>query len=326
MTINSVIFSLDGASGYVDGKPFTVTSKHPNYLTVMEALRLKQYDQVHGLLDIQKMVEKQVEKYQTINGIKLDLAAGTVTYKGFVIGGNLVQQILTMARRKFDVTPMCNVINNAMSNPNVDVPGRVYDWMVAANMPISDDGCLIAYKRVRTDMTSFYDGKTFHRVGQVTEIPREDCCEDSSQTCAAGLHFCSQQYLPSYCGGQGKILMLKINPRDIVAIPPDYNNSKGRCCKYEVIAVLNSQMQAVVEEENIMHDVPVVNNQQEVDDLGVDMDARVGYTAGYQHGKARLEPMARTVDQKVVGLSPNYVKGYVEGYKDGRGHKSRKYK
>jgi hypothetical protein len=30
-------------------------------------------------------------------------------------------------------------------------------------------------------------------------------------------------------------MILKINPRDVVSIPSDYNNSKGRTCRYEVI-------------------------------------------------------------------------------------------
>ena len=30
-------------------------------------------------------------------------------------------------------------------------------------------------------------------------------------------------------------MVLKINPRDVVSIPNDYNNQKGRCCRYEVI-------------------------------------------------------------------------------------------
>ena len=31
-------------------------------------------------------------------------------------------------------------------------------------------------------------------------------------------------------------MIVKIDPADVVSIPVDYNNSKGRCCKYEVIA------------------------------------------------------------------------------------------
>ena len=33
-------------------------------------------------------------------------------------------------------------------------------------------------------------------------------------------------------------MILKINPRDVVSIPSDYNDAKGRACKYEVISEL----------------------------------------------------------------------------------------
>jgi hypothetical protein len=51
-----------------------------------------------------------------------------------------------------------------------------------------------------------------------------------------GLHFCSRDYL-SHFGGE-RIMILKINPRDVVSIPVDYNAAKGRACRYEVIGEL----------------------------------------------------------------------------------------
>jgi hypothetical protein len=35
-------------------------------------------------------------------------------------------------------------------------------------------------------------------------------------------------------GGE-RTVIVKINPRDVVSIPTDYDNSKGRACRYEVI-------------------------------------------------------------------------------------------
>ena len=32
-------------------------------------------------------------------------------------------------------------------------------------------------------------------------------------------------------------MILKINPADVVSVPTDYNNSKGRCCKYTVVGI-----------------------------------------------------------------------------------------
>ena len=33
-------------------------------------------------------------------------------------------------------------------------------------------------------------------------------------------------------------MILKINPRDVVSIPADYGDTKGRCCRYQVIGEL----------------------------------------------------------------------------------------
>jgi hypothetical protein len=32
------------------------------------------------------------------------------------------------------------------------------------------------------------------------------------------------------------VMILKINPADVVSIPTDYDGAKGRCCAYEVVA------------------------------------------------------------------------------------------
>ncbi len=48
------------------------------------------------------------------------------------------------------------------------------------------------------------------------------------------LHFAAYDYAKnSYRGAH--IVVVKINPADVVSIPNDYNNQKGRCCRYEVI-------------------------------------------------------------------------------------------
>ena len=64
-------------------------------------------------------------------------------------------------------------------------------------------------------------------------MPRNLVNEDKDKTCSEGLHFCSYDYLQHF--GGARIVVLKINPADIVSIPADYNNSKGRCSKYQVV-------------------------------------------------------------------------------------------
>jgi DNA-binding XRE family transcriptional regulator len=38
-----------------------------------------------------------------------------------------------------------------------------------------------------------------------------------------------------YYDQKRRLMLLKVNPADVVSIPSDYNNTKGRCWKYEVI-------------------------------------------------------------------------------------------
>lgn len=47
--------------------------------------------------------------------------------------------------------------------------------------------------------------------------------------------------------------MVKINPRDVVAIPSDYNNAKGRTCKYHVVKELptDNESNENLPEENL---------------------------------------------------------------------------
>jgi hypothetical protein len=64
-------------------------------------------------------------------------------------------------------------------------------------------------------------------------MERNQVNDNKDVTCSAGLHFCSQGYLGHFSGE--RVMILKINPRDVVSIPTDYNNTKGRCARYEVV-------------------------------------------------------------------------------------------
>jgi hypothetical protein len=60
--------------------------------------------------------------------------------------------------------------------------------------------------------------------------------DDENVTCAKGLHVCSKEYLPHF-GGQN-IVACEVDPKDVVSVPLDYNNSKMRVCEYKVVGVI----------------------------------------------------------------------------------------
>ena len=147
--------------------------------------------------------------------------------------GAIVNRMVQMLQEEFPIEPLVLFMENMMQNPSYRAVNELYGFLEKNNLPITPDGHFLAYKKVREDYKDVYSGKFDNSVGQVVEMERNQVNDDKNQTCSAGLHFCSQGYLGHF-GGE-RVMILKINPRDVVSIPTDYDNSKGRACRYEVI-------------------------------------------------------------------------------------------
>lgn len=168
-----------------------------------------------------------------------------VLFKNRPVPEYLASRILEHLANSIPIDPICAFAEKLMENPNASVREDLYKWLERGNMPIFSDGDFMAYKLVREDFTPIHNGPygQDQSVGKIVEQPRETCNENRDQTCASGLHFCSYEYLPhfqSWNSNKGNVvIVLKINPRDVVAIPTDYNLSKGRTCRFEVIDTID---------------------------------------------------------------------------------------
>ena len=109
-------------------------------------------------------------------------------------------------------------------------------------------------------------------------MPREDVDDCREVTCSKGLHFCSQSYLSSYSGGQGRVLIVKVNPRDVCAIPSDHANAKGRACCYEVVCEYKSKDKETVEAFDSVHvKVDEVEKDIHKDEYGLKKDGQTKF-------------------------------------------------
>jgi hypothetical protein len=84
-------------------------------------------------------------------------------------------------------------------------------------------------------------------------MARNKVDDNQNNTCSQGLHFCSEGYLKHF--GGARTVIVKINPRDVVSIPNDYNQTKGRACRYEVIGEVG-----VNPDDKVEFDKPVQSN------------------------------------------------------------------
>ena len=212
----------------INGQSYTIANDHPKYKQIIESIKQKNWDLFVDLVNI----TKQVQNYTGV-----DVSDGAIMFNGEVIHNTLTKRIVSFMGQGLPFDPMMKFLSNLMSNPSKRATDELYDFLEAGELPITEDGCFLAFKNVRSDFKDIHSGTFDNSVGKVCEMSRNRVCDNKDQTCSAGLHFCSIAYLPSFSDSNGgKTMILKINPADVVSIPADYNNTKGRCCKYEVVA------------------------------------------------------------------------------------------
>lgn len=328
--MNALLRTPSGLSLLISGKTYTVQSTHLNYKEIVEAIKEKRWDEVPDLINLSNSVKKYVEDTVKVNSdLRVDAEAGTVLFRDIVLSFTLTERILDMVRDGFSIEPMALFLDRLYKNPSYKAIEQLYGWMEANGLTISEDGHLLAFKRVNESFLSMYDNKTENFVGTYVQMPRNMVDDRSENTCSAGLHFCSQAYLPHYNGGKGQVLLLKIDPADVVSIPTDYNNAKGRACKYFVLDALEGDAREGVETRNVIAQ-PVITAETKYNAT----DAfKMGYRAGYKdgrgkqaHGKSRNHTGLDGYDQlDRAGLVAEYDKGYDEGRSDGRTKKPNLY-
>lgn len=224
------IIGSDSITVFIDGNSYTVNKQAKTYNMLLEAIRSGNVEDIRKAVDVRKVI---TDSFNNVAPGVVTIQGNQIFYKDTEVTGLIASRVFEMLALKLDVTPMIKFIENLMQNPSHRAVKEAFGFMEACNLPITEDGHFLAYKRVRYDYKSVHDDKTDNSIGKVLEMPRNMVDEDASRTCSAGLHFCSYSYLAHFSGE--RIVVLKINPRDIVAIPEDYNNSKGRACRYEVV-------------------------------------------------------------------------------------------
>jgi len=220
----------------------TIKSDHPKFSDICAMAAQDKFEQIADAIDIRGAMDKFL--YASDNG-RFAIEHGVLTFDGEQIHNTLADRMIDMAIKGLDLTAMENFMVNLFDNPSYRAVTELYNFLEAGSLPITSDGHFLAYKKIRDDYTDVHSGKFDNSVGTVVEMKRHAVNDNRDITCAEGLHFCSYDYLNEF-GGQ-RVVVLKINPRDVVSIPSDYNDTKGRCCRYEVIREIEDWVSSRIE-------------------------------------------------------------------------------
>jgi hypothetical protein len=222
----------------VDNDNFVVNKNtHVNYDEIVEAINNEDWEQLALLVDVKRSIASFYDG-------DIEIKNGYVLVKGKRLNQALSDRLIEMYRAKLPLNSLLLFLRNLVENPSRVAVQELYEFLEANTLPITTDGCFLAYKRVQLNeegnLVDCWTKEINNNVGQTVSMARNDVDDDRRNTCSAGLHFCSLNYLSDSGYGSGaksQIVLVKVNPKDVVSIPPDYNNSKGRCCEYTVIGV-----------------------------------------------------------------------------------------
>ena len=217
----------------VGGKSHTISKDtHMNYGKIVDALKAKDWDALVELVEPAKAIVNFGKGYVKIEN-------GVVYWKGAVFNNALANRMIEMYQDGFPIDPMVRFMENLMTNPSKRSVDQVYGFLEKNNLPITEDGHFLAYKKVGRNYKDIHSGTIDISIGLVIEMDRNLVDDNPDSYCSSGLHFCSISYLGGFGNTTDPVMILKINPADVVSVPNDYNGAKGRCCKYEVIAEVN---------------------------------------------------------------------------------------
>lgn len=216
--------SFNSSNGFT-----TVDASNPNFDAVVALCEQLRYDEANELSDLRTVVLAEIAN----SDVTLD--GDTLYFRGTEVVGLLARRITDMIRQGISVLSLVAFLENLMENPSKRAVEELYGFLEASQLPITQDGYFLAYKAVTSAFLDKHTGKISNAVGATVSMPRNEVNDDKDQTCSDGLHFAAQKYASGFASYGDNMVILKINPRDVVSIPSDYNNEKGRCCEYTVI-------------------------------------------------------------------------------------------
>lgn len=248
MSMKYIIANDGTVTAVVSGQTYCFGKSHPNYNKLINHLKNGNVEYFEAAYDVVSHVNAYCEGYVNCTG-------GSLTWDGIKMPEMFTHTILDMVKQGFPFEPMLNFLDNLSQNPSDHAVVELFDFMENKNMPITYDGYFLAYKAVREDYKDIYSGKFDNSVGSVCEVPRNKVDNNRDNGCGHGLHVGAIDYAKSYGGidlddndndGGNRLMICKVNPRDVVSVPTDSKFQKLRCCRYEVVAEFNAIFDKVV--------------------------------------------------------------------------------
>lgn len=348
-TVPYVLKTNGSISIYVRGECFTVDKDHVNYNKIVESL--KQGTATPSSIDsLINGLKNEIKSYVGNGDVKIE--DGMVTFFGKQLHNTLTTRIITMMREGFKVDHMVRFLENLVQNPSNRALNELYTFLENKGLPITEDGHFIAYKAVKNNYYDIYTGKTYlNTVGSTITMPRVLVDEVYERDCSTGLHCGALDYVTQYgafAKGQApsptgnRLLLVKVNPADVVSVPQYESHPKIRVCKYEVVDEIKDIVKELEKSVVGKSAQPIQPDAPSKEDLKKALDEELAeremkrsstgktpqrpsdpdwdnYDLGWQHAETDLDEGNDYGESRDYGLMGDYRLGYNDNF-NGRGY------
>jgi hypothetical protein len=228
-TIPSIYVPGKSLNVFFQGKSHTIYATDAKFESAVEEYKNQNWDALHNILNPAQVFLNLYAKYEQI-----EVKDGNVYVSGEPISNLVASRILDFLAEGVDCVPIFKFITKLNLNPSSRAVNELYTFLEHKFLPVTDNGNFLAYKALRSDFTDVHSGKFDNNVGNVLEMPRNKVDDNKEAGCSYGFHAGTLEYARGFRPFNGKLVVVEINPADVVSIPTDCECQKLRTCKYMV--------------------------------------------------------------------------------------------
>jgi len=234
MVVSARIVNPDPLSGFItvvlDGERHSINAGNSLFSKALDAYKADDWDAFIACVNPEIRLKSLYASYEGI-----EVKDGNLYVFGDPVHSTLATRVISFLEHGLNCVHLFKFILKLNLNPSKRAVDELYTFLEHRALPITDNGNFLAYKAVRADYTDKHSGKFLNTVDAVLEMPRNKVDDDKNVGCSYGFHAGTVEYAKDFLGGQGHLMIVEINPADVVSIPTDCQFQKLRTCKYKVV-------------------------------------------------------------------------------------------
>lgn len=259
--------SAEGITMFAGGSRTFVPRTHRNYQRILDAVRDERYDEAATLASEQSIITPR-SFTTTIPGFELS-PGGQITYLGEPFPEEVTKEVLRRIDVGQPIDPLARLLIRVRNNPSASSQRETLLFSAANDFLITETGMIVAYKAVGTGYHDSHSGTVCYMPAQlmtaeqrqqyepgvsgqglernvttqvidgltVVSIPRHAVDDNRQKACSYGLHVAAHEYAKGFAS---RLLLVLVDPADIVSVPYDHGDQKVRVCRLTVLAEIEN--------------------------------------------------------------------------------------